>query len=405
MTIKEVLDGLFKGVKFDTELYRRIVRNNVEYITRNEEHKELFGGRYIGCYYISYTMYDKDIFYENLFGFASEKVIEAIAKITTIPPQFKVARDDVNLVCFYVAHRFLSNESLSENKRKEYAAEILNYFNYRTLVLISSTYFVYPISKEKAVTLSEKLNNKYVIKRVKSWNEYCIYRSEEYLDSKFLSLLTQMDDDAALPNAIVDLLGRTKDTLKNIYREFLKMMEKDNIIKSRNGVVNDLEGKEVLMDKIGSGQKYIAKVTNSLSSRSDFVRKEYLSVVADMVKTISYENLEITLSNIADYHNSSAQASKQTDTVMSDILLDVIGYLNKSSIMLNDNTSVLSIMNSVYGSVMYARGEELSINKVKDDIAKLIKDSYKLKKGSIKDRTVNSLRGAVYLYVTMLAIL
>ena len=195
MKVKQALDLLFQEQEFNTDLYKKIVRNNIEFITRTKDHKQLFGSKLLGCFKLSYTMFDKDIFYSNLFDIDSEEVIKQIEKINTINKSFKIARDDINLVTFYIAHRFLINEKLSKDKRLEYAKEILNYFSYRTLILISSNYFVYPISEEKAVTLSEKLSNRYIIKKLKNWNDYCQYRSEEYLDSKFLTLLIKFDKD------------------------------------------------------------------------------------------------------------------------------------------------------------------------------------------------------------------
>ena len=112
MKVKEVFDKLFQGVRFDNNFYKKIVRNNVEFITRNNEFKNLFGSKLLGCHIVKYTMYDKDIFYGNLFDMTASEIIDAIDQISTIDKNFKIARDDVNLVCFYIAHRFLSNKDL-----------------------------------------------------------------------------------------------------------------------------------------------------------------------------------------------------------------------------------------------------------------------------------------------------
>ena len=120
MKVKQVFDELFKDFSFDSSFAKKLIYNNVEFITKKDDHKELFGGRLIGCQLLKYTGYDKNIFYENLFGMDMETVTAAVEKITTINRTFKIARDDVNLVCFYIAHRFLSNDKLPMDKRMEF---------------------------------------------------------------------------------------------------------------------------------------------------------------------------------------------------------------------------------------------------------------------------------------------
>lgn len=405
MKVKPVLDELFKGVNFDTAFYKKLVYNNIEFITKNEDHKHLFGGKLIGCYHIKYTHYDKNIFYNNLFGIESDAVVAAIDKITSFSKTFKIARDDINLVTFYIAHRFLSNESLQKEKRVEYAKEVLNYFSYRTLVLISSNYFVYPISEEKAVSLSERLSNRYVIKRLKNWNEYCSYRSDEYLDSKYIDLLIKFEKDMDIPNAITDLFNRTKDTLKNIYGEFVSMMENDEIIKSKSNIVNDVEGQEVILDKLNTPESYYTKIEAMLTDKRTFIRKDYLDVSIDIINSVSYKQLEETLDLCLEYSYSGRDNQLKFNGFMKDILTNSIEYLHRNNIYLSSNSNVLVVINSIVGNVLYARGNEINITKLKAEGDKLIKTVYKYNKRSISERTIKNLRNAIYVYVMLVALI
>lgn len=403
MRVKEALDAYFANVKFDTKLYGKLVSNNIEYISGNDERTQLFSGRNIGCYFIKYTQYDKNIFYNNLFGLEYDDIVQEINQITSIPKNFKVARDDVNLMCFYIAHRFLSNTELDQKLRLQYAKEALNYFNYRTLVLLSSTYFIYPISEDKATSMTERLSNKYIIKKVKNWNEYCQYRSDEYLDSKFLSLLQKMDRDDDLPNAITDLFGRTKDTIKNIYSEFMDMMESGDIIKSKQAVVKDMEGNEQLADRIESVQRYVNKVDTILADKSVLIRKDYINVVVDILSNLSYRDMYECLDHVFEYAFSDRGAHDRVQSHFKDILVNAVEYLQRNEIYLHSKTNVLDIMNAIVGNVLYARGTEVSVHKVKEDGEKLIRSVYKYHKDSVSDRTLKSVRNGLYLYIVLIA--
>lgn len=401
VTVKQALDELFRNIVFDTTLYKKIVFNNIEFITRNNEYKELFGNKAIGYQLVKYTTYDKNIFYNNLFNLEYDEVITVVSSITTINKSFKIARDDINLICFYVAHRFLTNESLSKEKRLEYAKEIFNYFNYRTLVLITANYFVYPISEEKALSLTERLSNRYLIKKLKNWNEYCQYRSDEFMNTKYLDVTIKFNKDDDIPNAINDLYNRTKDTMKNIYKEFITMLEEDTIIKSKKAVVNDIEGQEVILDKLNTPDSYYTKLERQLSDRNTFIQKDKIDVTIDIVNTVSYKVFEECLGDIVEYSYTSKENNELVRTMFKSILLNAIEYLQRNNVHLNNNTNVLSVINHIVGNVLYARGSDVVINQLKDNTDKLLKKIFKHYKRNITDRNVKNIRNAVYVYVVL----
>lgn len=403
-SVKQVLDEYFQGVNFDAKLYKKLVYANVEFMTRDADHTQLFSGRNIGCYYIKYTMYDKNLFYSSVFWFSYDDIVQAIDNITTIPGNFKVARDDINLVVFYIAHRFLTNDALSDKLKKQYAEEILNYFSYRTLVLITSNYFVYPISEQKATTLTERLNGKYIIKNVKNWNDYCQYRSQEFLKSKFLATLQTLSD-ADLPNAISDLYSRTKDTIKSIYVEFMDMIESDDVIKSRNAVVIDSEGKESVADRISTMNGYLNKVESAVSDKTAFVRPDVAAAVCDILSGVNDDQLLIFLSGFVDYGHLDRKSHDRVKHACNDILLNAIEYLQKYDTHLHDKTDIISVMSSIVGNVLYARGTDVSIAALKTQLDKLVKDVYKHLKLSPSGRVQIGIRNALYLYVFLLGML
>lgn len=402
MKVKEALDELLKGVKFDTTLYKKLLYNNIEFITRTQEHTQLFAGRAIGCYFIKYTMFDKNIFYNNLFDLEYDDVVDTIESITTINPNFEIARDDINLMCFYIAHRFLANQDLSEEKRMEYAKEVLNYFSYRTLVLRMSRYFQYPISTEKAVSLVERLSRKYIIKNVRNWNEYCQYRSEEYLKTKFLQMLKDLNDDDGLPNAINDLYNRTNDTLKNIYQEFDAMMESEDFIKTKTSIITDSEGSDVIADRIENIDKYVTKIDNLLVDKTYLVRKDCVNVVVDILNSLSPKNIEDYLYMLLEFSAKDRGSHDKVKNHFSSILINAVDYLQKNDVYLNKNVSVLEVMNKLVGNVLYARGTDVEVHKVKEEGEALAKLVFKSNKKTISDRNIKNLRNALYLYIVLL---
>lgn len=111
MKAKQALDLLFKDYTFDTALYKKLVYNNIEFITSDSDHKHLFGSKIVGCFYLKYTIYDKNIFYNNVFGLSYDDVAPAIDTISSINKSYKIARDDIT-ICFQFAYIYLSSSSI-----------------------------------------------------------------------------------------------------------------------------------------------------------------------------------------------------------------------------------------------------------------------------------------------------
>lgn len=126
MRVKEAFDAYFQDIPFDQKLHQKLMINNVEFMSQSQEHTQLFSGRNVGCYHLKYTQYDKNLFYNALFGVEYDDIVEVVDDITTIPKTFKIARDDINLMCFYIAHRFLSNPKLKDKDRKEFALSLIH---------------------------------------------------------------------------------------------------------------------------------------------------------------------------------------------------------------------------------------------------------------------------------------
>lgn len=402
--VKDALDELLGDIVFDEAMAQKVLQNNISFITSSEDHRQLFGGKALGCYYLKYNYIDKDRFYDNLFGLTTNEVIAVTSKITTINKKFKIATDDVNLVCFYVAYRFLSNKKLKSDKALEAAKGILTYFSYRTLVLISSMYFVYPMSVDKATSLTERLSKRYIIKQLKNWNEYCEYRSTEYLDSKFKKLLMTMNNDNDIPNAISDLYGRTKDTIKNIYSEFMDMLEKDEAMGSRKNLGTDVDGDEIMLDRLGGSDSFAIRVEDMLSDKNTFIKDDYIGVVCSMVNTITTDQLKVTLSYLLTYTYTNNKNKKEVMDYIHAVVVNSIDYLRKNSVYLHKKSNAIEIMNHLLGNVLYARGTDLEINKIKESSLSMLKKIYKVNKDKTADRTLSNLRNGLYIYIMLLAI-
>ncbi len=401
ITAKQAFDQLFSSVKFDASLYKKIMHKNIAFITRNDDHKNFYGGQIVGCYPIYYSLSDQDGFFTDLFNVTFDAAEEASKSITTINQSFKVSSDTINLTIMYVCYRFLSDKSISHSDREKYVLSMLDYFSYRTIAVLISGYFHYPVSENEAMSLFEKLSNRYLIKHLKNWREYCQYRSKEFLNSKFKHIFETFKNDELLVEGINDLFRRTKDTLLNIYAEFVRHHEEGVTMGSRKTSMTDIDGKDILADRTNTPESYYNYLLTTLTDNNSFIKEEVVEATSEIIKTVEYDDFKKFLLDMMTYIHHSKDQFSEVSEYMHDVISNAIEYLMENDYIIREHHDLLYIMEKVSSNVLYARGDDLSVNDIKDRGEKIVMRITKHHEGHKK---VFSLRNAFYVYIVLRAL-
>ena len=181
------------------------------------------------------------------------------------------------------------------------------------------------------------------------------------------------------------------------------MLEGGEAIRSKHAVIKDADGNEAIADRVESVQKYLSRIDELLSDKRALISKDHLNVVVDILSNLSYRDLQECLDHLFEYAFSSRQSHDQVQAHFKDILVNAIEYLQRNEIYLHSKTSVVQIMNAIVGNVLYARGTEVDVHRVKREGEDLIKAAYKYKKDHLSDRALKSVRNGVYLYIVLRA--
>lgn len=399
--IKDVFDKYFASIAFDAKTSEKMREVNLSFIMKNNDHKYFFSSGLIGCYPIRYTYDDQEEFLEQIFGINSVRAKEIFDEIKDINRSFKVSSDLVNNYIFYVVHRFLTNPKLKESDKIEYACEALNYFTLRTLAVIISNYFIYPISEAEAQSLYENLSNKYLIKTVKNWMEYTNYRSRAFIESKFFSTLKKFDNSKEISNAINDLFTRSKDTIKNMYRDFIDLHNNKKYMTTSSSSMVNADGEDTIADKLHGPELYYNYVISTLIDKNTFVKFELVELSA---KIISGSSLSLAKNTIEDFFEFQAKSKQNQDRVYAyihNVLTVSIEYLFKNRYIVKHSDDVVYIVNKIVGNLLYARGNDLYITEVKEEGSEIIKAMYNGK--STSDRYLSKLSNIIFVYICLRA--
>lgn len=401
ITAKSAFDNLFKNVKFDVSLYKKIMHKNITFITRNDDHKNFFGGQIVGCYPIYYSLSDQEGFFSDLFNVSFDEANTVTRSITTINQTFKISSDPINLTVMYVAYRFFSNSALSQGDREKFALSILDYFNYRTIAVLISNYFTYPISENKAISLFERMSNRYIIKSVKNWREYGQYRSSKFIELWDGKIFKTFKDDKELVDGINDLYRRTKDMLLNIYGEFIEMHNNETALGSRKTSVTDIDGKDILADRTNTPETYYSYLVSTMVDSNSFIKEEVVETTATIIKTVEYDDFKKFLIDMLDYMHGKHGNHKEICDFAHDVISSAIEYLMENDYIIRENHNLLYIMEKVSSNILYARGEDLTVNDIKDRGELIVQKITKLHKGHKK---IYSIRNAFYVYIVLRAL-
>jgi hypothetical protein len=400
ITIREALDE-FVHVEFNKKTYEAIRNVNVNFINKNDESRYFYSGPYIGCYSIKYTYLDEENYFSSIYHTTPKEAKEALNKATTLNKSFKVSAEPINNYIFYSVHRFLTNKQLSKEEAIKYSLEALDYFTLRTLAIISSNYFVYPISENEAQSVYEHLNYKYTIKSMKNWIEYARYRSDSFLKSKFIDVLKNYNNDKELANAINDLFNRTKDMIKNIYREFMILHEQHQYMSSAQNVVTSIEGEDTITDRLHGPELYFQYLQSVLVEYTSFNKEELKELCRHIVKSVTKVSSDEVIKQFFTYYHSSKESHEECNAYIHLCLEVTIEYLFKNKYILKKQNDLVFIMSKVAGQVLYSRGEDLTISQAKEMGLNIIK---KIKKNEhISDRYGTSLSNFLFIYLIVRA--
>jgi hypothetical protein len=236
---------------------------------------------------------------------------------------------------------------------------------------------------------------------MKNWLEYARYRSDAFLKSKFIDVLTKYDNDKELANAINDLFNRTKDMVKNIYREFMNLHEQNSYIGSTQNIVTSIEGEETITDRLHGPDLYFQYLQSVLADYSSFNKEELKELCRHIVKSITKASSDEIIKQFYNYYHSSKENNEECNAYIHLCLEVTIEYLFKNRYILKKHNDLVFIMNKVAGQVLYSRGEDLAITEAKNMGINIIK---KIKKNEhMSSRYAMGLSNFLFIYLVVRA--
>lgn len=396
-SIREIMEDEGQHVVFDVDLIKRLRDFNISFINRNNDHIQYFGSQYTGVYQAKFKNSDRDLWFDIILdGFDERSAYSRVVKLPTLKPEWKRATDVMNLACLWLAHHFLNSKKLSAKDKQEGILQALTILNIKFLTSLTNSYFAYPVNIDIARAVIDRMNNKYILKKVGSWKGFIDHRNKEIIkptSPNYKSIL-YFDDDKEIIDSVSDIQLRFRQAIKGVWKvldEVLKSQKKVNVI----GNTLNLDGEQVIRDVTRDESKYVRYAHTVLQDKTRFFKEELIDIIVNISPTMSPRAFLETLEYVQE--NSHKPSHKNIYTLVDETILHSIQFLRRSPEtrrLIHNVGDLTAKLRANYASSTSSDPALLKMRKLGYDI---VKKSTGLK----NDASISAVRTGLLLYIIL----
>ncbi len=401
MTIKliDIFEELCRDIRFDKKLASEFYKYQIGFVNKNEEHVLFFGGNLLGVQVLRFTDSDYNTLFDDILNVDPNVLKEMIKEDPNINQNFVVSSDEFNLTCFYAAHKFLTSKYLDDKTRLRAAKDVMLIYQYRIMSSLLYHYFRYPADPDIAQATYANLSNRFLIKKLGSWQELFNYRADEIVreDGLHKHVLSKFDNDGDIVNMVNDTQGRIRDIVKNIYAEFKKVHVSGERIDVSSSTEITLDGKDVIRDKIHGPDIYSKYILSLIADEHTFIKEELFSIVVQAMPGVNIRMFRSMLEWMSI--ESHSHHGKDIEKFIHQVLLYTIEYLYTDGSILKQTRDLVALTINIRNLYLASRSSDMELQEIRDLGTKIIKHSMP----SIGSAMVSSVRTSIILYIALRA--
>lgn len=398
-TVLEAFEGLFSHVQFDDKLAKGLYNYRVGYITQNREHMEFFGGNLLGVNVVRFKDSDVNRFYE-MIDLNYPDVYSRIREVTTIDHSFKVASDPMNLTMVYMIYKYMNSRTCNDVVRQKAMKDLALIFFYRCAAALISANFKYPADPKVAQMAYANLSQKYLIKKLGSWNKVMDYRADALLskESPHIRTLKMFDNDIEVQYAVSDSQGRIREMFKGYYSEFMMVHEQGGSVAVQKSTTIDAEGEESIREKTTGPENFVFYMRGIITDAPTFVREDLLNVVARNNSNTSYRAIRATLDWICEAYGQPKH-NKLVDDFITRVIVQAVYFMenNIEAHKRRDLNYVLTQLKNLFLSTRSVDPDLIHIREVGQNIIEMTH-------GKLSSSLMMATRTAVIMYICLRAL-
>lgn len=380
--LKKIMDDAFDHIKFDGSLCQKLIRLDVAFVNKNEDHVHFFGQGYIGVERVSFTSSNRDDFFIDTFSIdetdLQKKITHAAMVVQSeyeekrkkdrnlsrpsFDPNFENSQDPLNISCLYIVYRLRQSKSISKQLCEQAQLSTLNYLNYAFLTSLIRKYYPYPPDPDIARATFAALSQKYLIKQLGSWHELVKYRSNSVLAESgvWADVINTFSNCDRTSQCINDLKGRMNSHVGEITTLFHQLHRQGTKLTTDSSVFMH-DGEKILKEADRGHSAYTNYILGVIPDKTDFIKGELVDAICALLPTCSPKNLkEVLLWYSGNY--TSLTASHGLYKSIDKILEHAYAYVLDDPKMFRKSKDLVALLNKFKGTYTSSRNNDEVLN-------------------------------------------
>lgn len=394
--IKSIMDEYGKHLRFDSRLVGQLERFVQNFINKSPEHVKCLGSNLTGVNRLSWSLDDRLEWEENFLGIDGRELRQAILAIPHMDDVGRVAGDNFNISCCWLAHRFYKSDLPPRVKEKGMKLS-MDILQYKLLSSIHSHYFKYPVDQNVAEATYAELSRKFDIKRYGSWRAVLDSRSENIIATGEIheQTIRQFDDDIAIVKMIQDIQFRLRDKIKNIWEVMANVIEKDMKFGTTSSTV-ELDGALVTRDIERLSTDYIHFIKEAAAEQNRFIKPDLVETIEAIMSTMPEKPFELLLIKFTEKVAKSDKKALELLELTMEHLFNVVLSDRKVSMRVND---IPAVLNRIRGLYTASRSNNDILEQMKEIAEKFVRKDVKI----VNNANVAAMRTGLLLYIVFRA--
>lgn len=295
----QLLEETMPYLKYDLDLYKKIRTFKINWASKSDEYIDFLGSGLTGVHKVRFSTRDEDLFFGDILGLDLKTLQVKIYKIPGINKAFKVSSDVNNIILLWLMHKFYLSPEIKENLKSSVVTDIYHIFAYKVIGSLFSKFFPHQIDPSIAQTVFEDLSDKFLIKKLGSWELVIDHSAKVLLPGgiRHKELIKfQVQDVISCLNDMQTRLRATVRNVANVTYGYIYAAddEKEKKIQSTSLIGKGEEG-EVIKDITQSSNRYVESIRFSIMSPNDFVKDELIKLICKVIPNAKFDFLKETL--------------------------------------------------------------------------------------------------------------
>lgn len=366
------------------KLEQKLERFKITWMQKDRDHTMMLSSHYTGVYKAVFSNLDMEAFF-RIFSTNGKVLKTLIVKLNGMNKSWQVVTNPMYQLIVYLMHKYIKLGYKDLNRVLQLLYELITY---PMLTSMLYQFFGRQQTIEEAKAAFEKLNYKFLLKKLGSWDSVIKYKAKTVMkDGRFWNSLNKLDTLKS-----IDIISGIQTSYKSLLVNIAGITHTGiaGKIDTNTTVVGTLDGGTDLR-VVENSSNYINYVKSILPIEKDFIDMTLASIVCKRLKNVDYNLLIDTLKVISLDYN----APKKNDTFIEDIMVYSMEYLNSKNIT---KYSDLSYMQTLKGFWSFGNSKT---KPVKDLVKKY---SYSAT-GKKTEWIINSLVIAALIYIFTRAII